>query len=149
MSEARHIESPVEGVNALQNYFLDNGFGNVPDELKDKFKEFIAPGNSPVVASANAAELIYARREDLPVELLEIGAQLAMMCGAFNFHGLGAESRGAQMAMTIRSMDAVPTEAPPAVISPPEPKAEYVPAGEGVQAEAPALPEPVKKGTEA
>lgn len=126
MSEPKHIDSPVEGIAALQDYFLENGLGAVPEDTRAQFKEFIGPGQSPVQVAAGIAELVYARRDDLPPEILEIGAQLALLCQVHNLFGLGVDNRGAMIAGTIRSMNAVATEAPPAVIVPPEPLPVYV-----------------------
>lgn len=123
----RHIESPVEGISILQDYIINNGVADLPEEVGSKLRELIKPGNSPVVAAVDAAEIIYARREELKGDLLEIGAQLASMCAQNNFHGMGNDNRGTQMAMTIRTMKEVASKAPPTKVEPPEPKPEYLP----------------------
>lgn len=120
----RHIIAPPEGLALLQEFLFDPS-SVMPEDVRAKLRELIKPGSVAVAAAVEAAELIYARREELPAALLEIGAQLAAMCASWNFYGLGNEGRGFHMAMTIRSMDAVASEPPVTVITPPAPNPDY------------------------
>lgn len=122
----RHIETPVEGMQILQEFLMDRA-EPVPDDVRDMLRQRVQPGESPVVSCVEAAELIYARRDELGPGLLEIGAQLAAMCALYNFHGLANDGRGAAIAATIRTMESVASEAPPAALEAPTPKAAYVP----------------------
>jgi hypothetical protein len=120
------IKVPVDAQAAIQDFLLDRP-AETPDDVRDMLKEFVRPGYNPVEASLNMAELIYARRDELPVELLAIGADIAAMVASFGFNGMGGPNgRGAAIAYTIRQMPGV-VAAPEATYDPPEPKAEFMP----------------------
>lgn len=122
----RHIETPIEGIQLLQDFLMDRT-AKTPDDVHEKLRQLTARETNNIYGSVQAAELIYARRDELPASLLEIGAQLATMCGEYNFHGLGAEGRGKAMAATIRKMPEVASKAPKSTTKAPEPKAEFLP----------------------
>ena len=133
-----NVTNPVQGLKAVQD-FLFTGI-ETPADVREKLIELIDPTKqtSPVHAAYEAAELIYARRDELPPELLEIGAQLATMLAFHRLYGMAVDSRGDAMAATIRAMPSVASEPPPAEqLEAPEPKAEYMPEPEVVLPEAP------------
>lgn len=120
-----HVTTPVEGLELLQDYLLDRPV-ETPEDVRQRLRDLVKPGVSAVVSSVEAAELIYARRDELAGPLLEIGAQLAAMCALYNFHGLAIDGRGAGMAAAIRSMEAVASVAPEPAGEPPAPRANLV-----------------------
>lgn len=144
------IETPVDGKAAIVNYLIDATkaeLNALPDGVLEKLRSF-ANETSPVAASCNAAEMIYARADELPVDLLAIGAELATMGAIFGFHGLGDDARGHGIAKALRARDGVakPVPMPKASQAAPEPLEAFLApqeAPEGVE-EAPALPEPPK-----
>ncbi len=126
------ISNPTEGLLAIQNWLLDR-HEETPEDVRDKLRLLLDPTQqrSPVEAACNAAELIYARREECPPELLEIGAQLASMANDFKLFGLGIDGRGYAISYTIRAMANVVTNPPLATaFEAPEPAAEFAPAAE-------------------
>lgn len=124
------IKTPVDAQAAVQDFLFDRP-AETPDDVREKLKEFVRPGYGAVEASIGLTELIYARRDELPVELLTIGAGIATMVGGFNFDGMGGpDGRANAIAFTLRKMPGV--EAPlKASYAAPEPKAEFVPVPEG------------------
>lgn len=130
------IETPVEGKNALTDWLIDATKATLtalPDDVLEKLRECIKEP-SPVVATVNAAELIYARADDLPPDLLAIGAELATMTATFGFHGMAEEGRGHGMAKALKSREGVKAALPEAVEpkEPPEPKVDFLPADKRV-----------------
>lgn len=109
------FEGPVDGRLALDE-FLDNRVAAVPGDVRTQLRDLVRR-ISPVETCVNAAELIYARRDDLPPELLDIGAALAVMASSHGFSA-GLDGRGARMALVLRGED---------VADIPEPKAEFLP----------------------
>lgn len=136
------FDGPVEGRNALGD-FLNDRPAPVPDEIRDKLREF-AKAPSPVETCVNASELIYARRAELPAELVDIGAAMAVMAAAHGFSGMDRDGRGARMALALRR-DAG-TKPPKGMTYPkadtdPEPLATFLPAPEELE---PVAPEPTE-----
>lgn len=137
------IETPLDGIAALQDFLIDRT-APLSADIRNQLRELCSPTYSqgPVAGSAMAAELIYAKRDEVPPELLEIGAQLATMLAGFNMHGMGQDSRGYAIAATIRKMPAVASKVPSAAsLAPPELHADFAPAPEP-EAPMPAPSEP-------
>lgn len=123
------ITTPAQGIGALQAFLLNRPV-ETPEDVREKLVGYIDPSTmaSPVEAASNAAELIYARREDLAPELLEIGAQLATMLASFKLFGFQVDDRGYAMTATIRAMPGVAVEPPaPETLEAPEAKKEFLP----------------------
>lgn len=126
---SKPIETPVDGKNAIIDFLIDSTkatLAALPEGVLDLLRA-IAYEPSPVRASADAAELIYARQDELPPELLAIGAELATMTATHNFHGMGIDGRGLGIAKALKAKEGVkallPEQAAPT--KPPEAKPEF------------------------
>lgn len=115
------IETPVQGKEALMNYFINTPNETldktIPADMREKFKAYISPGMSPVDACVHAAEMIYARADELPVELVAIGASCAAMASSYGFHDMG--QRGDAIAFHLRKIPGVTK--PTKVVKDPKP----------------------------
>lgn len=124
-----HIETPVQGKEALMYYFVDTPNGTldkvIPADMREKFRAYISPGMSPVDACVHCSELIYARADELPVELVAIGANCAAMCAQYGFHDMA--NRGNAIAFHLRKIPGVvKPKTPPSEMKKPVPKDLYV-----------------------
>lgn len=122
------FQGPFEARDALLNFIIDRT-APVPSDVRDKLRELLLQP-SPVAAVAEAVELIYARREEVPPELATIAADAAVFCASFGFHGLNEEARGSKIALVLkRDADDLPEGATP-IAEEDEPVAaeRYVPA---------------------
>lgn len=103
------IETPVQGKEAMMYYFIDTPNETldktIPEDVREKFRAYISPGMSPVDACVHAAELIYARADELPVELIALGASCAAMCASHSFHDM--DKRGDAIALHLRKRKGV------------------------------------------
>ena len=115
----------AEAALAIQDFMLDRPAA-LPDHARDQIRGLLGQTKSPVDAVVKAAEIIYANRQDMPPEALELGAALANVAELHGFHGMDENHRGSRMALVMRGGD---------VEAAPEVKAEFAPA---VQAEEPA-----------
>ena len=128
--------SPVEVQNALQDLFFGTSLDNLPTDLKPTLMGFVRSGVSSVEATVNLAELVYARKDDgLPVELLQLAADAALVAANYNFHGFANDGRGAGISTALRAMKGVSAPVPAAPLAAPEPKAEYVAAAPATDAQ--------------
>lgn len=130
------IETPTEGKNAITDFLIDSTkavLNSLPDDVLEKLRTYVKEP-SPVTACVNTAELIYARSDELPNQLLEIGASMAIMCANFGFHAMNEEGRGLGMAKELMKKPGVNIEAE-APTEAPEPKAEFMAAPEAVEPE--------------
>lgn len=121
------IEGPVQGQTALLR-FLINRTAAMPDDVRDKLIQLAMPDTAPsgVVASIEAVELIYARKDDLPPALLGLAADLADMSTRLDFHDYRSTGRGPGISAALRQIDGVEPAAAPPPAQAPEPKAQYV-----------------------
>jgi hypothetical protein len=121
---------------AAANDFLIDRVASVPQLFRDKLREIIRPGNNPMpIAMRDAGELIYAWREQLPPEMIEIG--VAMIGNLIMFRQFGyQEGRGAAILATFAGNEPNPPEAQrelteegltPAPEAPPAPISELPP----------------------
>ena len=132
------METPIDSVKAILDFLIDRTAA-IPDDVRGRLRELVQPGLSPVVAIVEASELIYARRDELPPELLDIGAQMATVAATHNFHGMANENRGYAMAAAIRRMPAVADKPPPAKLEEPEPRRDLAAGtGQGERSQTPA-----------
>ena len=138
-----NVEGPVEGKTAVFNFLLDSPqktLDAIPADVMEKLRSFVNEP-SPVVACVNTAELVYARADELPAELLAMGGALASMCAAFGFHDMAMDSRGLGIAKALFKMPGVIEPAIAADSAPvPEPKENMLPEQIPTE-EAPAKPE--------
>lgn len=135
MPEQVDIQNPVQGVQAIVDYLIDTT-NVIPDDVRERLRGLVAVGNSPVVSSVEAMELIYARRDELPPELLSIGVALARVNTDHGFHGLREDGRGAAITNILKAMPGVSAPIPaPVSPEPPEPKQEYLPQPEEEEGE--------------
>lgn len=120
----RPIETPVQGKEALMHWFIDTSKtdrAKVPEDVRTKLEAYISPGMSPVDACVHSAELIYARADDLPVELVTLAAALASMAASHGFHDMG--ERGPAIAATLMKRKGVSKpRAASGELKPPAPK---------------------------
>lgn len=117
------IDSIPSAVLAIDDFRMAHGAA-LADDLRDKVRE-IASAPSPVDSCVSMAELLYARRDDLPDAGRELGAALASFCAQNGWHGMLADNRGQQMmAVMLDAAGALPPGlAVPDVL--PEPRGEY------------------------
>ena len=104
MARTKAVEQPVEGVRELAKLLMNPAISSaIPADLLERFQQVAIGEGSPVQAAISASELIYANADELPTDLLVLGAELAAMCANWNFHGFGGENgRGYGIAKTIR-----------------------------------------------
>jgi hypothetical protein len=115
----------IEGRNGLLD-FLEDRPEAVDPEIREALK--VASREVPVAACAIAARIIYARREECPPSLLDVGAGLAATLGAEGFYGFGDDALGLRMAAALRRDAGVLPEgiAPQAPEDDPDPDPFYV-----------------------
>ena len=125
------IVGPVQGQTAILRFLL-NRPAATPSDVRDQLEQFAVPEMtpSPVVGCIETVELIYARRADLPLELISLGADLAEMIARVPFQmGIGptGEPGRAQSIFQVLSsaIGAAGQGEIPELVEP-EPKAEYV-----------------------
>lgn len=118
----------TEAAKAVQDFMLDRSAA-LPDELRERIRGRLL--GSKVDLVCQTAEDIYANREGLSAEVLDLGAGLAVYAESESFHRLAEDGRGSAMARVLRGKS---------VQSPPEPKAEYLPAAEAPEAKAEFMP---------
>lgn len=115
---------PYSDVDAVIDYLMDRE-ATTPDDVRAKLRDLSRPGASPVTTSVEVAELIYARRDDLPPQLLTLGAAITDMLGNYDFHGMRSTGRGAGISRALRRIDGVSAPIAAAPTADPEAKAEY------------------------
>lgn len=115
------IKSPSDVQPTIQD-FLFNRTAAIPDDVRERLKDFIRPGFNAIEACVYCTELIYARREELPVELLQIGAAAATICSTVPLNGM--QERGAAIVYTINKMPGV-VKVLPSKFAAPEPLPEF------------------------
>jgi hypothetical protein len=119
----------MDAAKAVQDFMLDRSAA-LPDPLRERIRGRLL--GSKVDLVCQTAEDIYANREGLPEEVLELGAGLAVYGESEAFHGLDADSRGGRMAAVMRGQE---------IAEVPEPQQQYLPAAEAP--ESPEAPETV------
>lgn len=117
---AQAIENPIQGRRELIKYMGSNPTG-IPADLKPILERLTYDEPSNVVATAELAELAYARADDLPPALLALAAECAAMCNEFRLHTLGDGERGNRIAKELRKRPGVTAAPAPAPTEPPEP----------------------------
>lgn len=126
------IDGPVQGQGAILRFLL-NRPAATPDDVREKLEQLALPETtiSPVANCLEAVELIYARRHDLPVELVSLGADLAEMAARLRFAmgpGVTGEAgRAIGISTVLRAIDGVASEGDVPTGTPPEAKKEYLP----------------------
>lgn len=97
----KSFEGVSDAARAVQDYLMDHG-SDVPVELRTKLRNLVGPTTSPVDTVVRGAELIYARKnDDLPDDLLELGAGLSLVAQQYNFHGMAEDDRGSKIALAF------------------------------------------------
>jgi hypothetical protein len=94
------FEGPVEGRDALQDYLTDREEA-LPDDVRERLFE-ATKERSPVVGCRTLAELVYARRSELPPILCDLAAGVAVMMATHGFNEMDRNSRGPLMAGALR-----------------------------------------------
>ncbi len=97
--------------------FINNRTAALPEDVRTGLEAAVKEP-SAVRSCEVAAELCYARRDDLPPEMLGLAAGIAVMMETHGFHGKAVAYRGSRMALAMRGHD---------VAELPEPLAEYLP----------------------
>ena len=120
-----NFENMADADAATRQMLIDN-WANIPEDIRSQLFSFGQLGTSPVDMFVNSAELIYARRDDLPAAMKPVAAGLFRFCAMHGFHGLQNDNRGA-LAASVLDGDTVD--------NPPEPLPQYVP--QPVEAPAP------------
>lgn len=73
----------------------------MPPEVAEKLAQ-VASEVSPVTAIVEAAELLFARRDELEPELLHLAAGLASFATEHGWHGLASDERGTGLVRALR-----------------------------------------------
>jgi hypothetical protein len=120
--------SVSEAARAVQDFLYDRD-AHIPDDLREKLRNLVGPTTSPVDTVVHGAEMIYARKDELSPELLELAAGLALVGQQYNFHGMANEDRGSKMALAF--MRDAKVRKPVGIDYPkketdPEPKSEFI-----------------------
>lgn len=102
---------------AIQDFMLDRSAA-IPAGPRARIRELLGQTKSPVDAAVKTAEIIYANRDGLAAEVLELGAALAVFAESEGYHDLDKDSRGGRIAAVLRGQ---------AVHDAPEPRAEFAP----------------------
>jgi hypothetical protein len=122
----RAIETPHEAKIVLNDFLLARQVA-IPSDVREQLISIINL-SSPIETAVEAAELIYARREELPTELLELGAQTAAMCASFDFYGFRSkDNRGYAMAKVLRKLPDMPKAPKASELKQPDPAERYAP----------------------
>lgn len=138
MPEGKAAGTPVEGKADLSRFLMSAPVG-IPDDVKERLTSLALDEPSPVRTTVEAAELIYARADELPVELIELGAQLATVAANFDFHGMRSDNnRGYAIAQTLRKKPGVVAAPVPVDLPAPVPSSRHMP--EAAPSEAPVAP---------
>lgn len=127
------IETPQQGRILVAKY-LRSGI-NIPQDVRDILERYTFEEPSSAVACVQMAELIYARANELPPELLDIGAQMAIVCATWDFHGFRSnDNRGFAIAKSLRDRPGVTRPIPaPSQLTPPAPSDQFSPTRKGEQ----------------
>jgi hypothetical protein len=138
MPRNKAIETPVEAKQALTDFFIDSTkaeLNAIPEDIRTRLRSLIEPGMSPVESAVHMSEAIFARADNLPTELLAIGAETASMCASYNFHAMGSNGRGNGIAAALRQREGVLVDYSANVAVNLAPLQEFAPEGTlGVQA---------------
>jgi hypothetical protein len=132
MAEFKSFTGVSDAALAIQDFLMDRT-AELPEDVRTKLRALVGPTTSPVDAVVRGAELMYARRSELPPEAQELAAGLALIAQQYNFHGLAVEDRGSKIALAMLREAGV---AAPTGITYPDPEddpdadSQYVPAPE-------------------
>ena len=118
----------MKAAQAVQDFMLDRPAA-LPDELRERIRGRLL--GSKVDLICQTAEDLYANREGLPGEALDLGAGLATYAASEGFHGLAVADRGPRMAAVMRGQE---------VAQEPEARAEYLPQPEPAEPSPSPLP---------
>lgn len=135
----------VQAAASIHNFFIDN-IAPLPDDFKEKLRELLVEQAAGPFQARLVLELIYARKDDLPVEMLQIGLQLTQLM--VNYQQLGYQNgRGQGIVDQLLAMPGVEPAAPVEARSVPKPDPQFVPSEETAPLSAPeAEAPPVKLG---
>jgi hypothetical protein len=131
MVSPRFITQPDEAATALFRFVVENP-SKFPDDAREELLRLLEPGKSVAFAVSEAAELIYARQEDLDKDVVQLGAELAI-CASHNHINNFADDGGARGRGITEALRRASGEKTPAGMSwpskddDPTPKMMYVP----------------------
>lgn len=94
----RNFESISDAVAALNEWFWTN-LSTIPTGAAEQLRPFLGYVGSPVDTMVHCSEIIYAFRDQIGEEGLEIAAGVASLCAQSNFHGM--IERGQQMSRAL------------------------------------------------
>jgi hypothetical protein len=81
----RNYEGLAAAADAIREFYYTNK-AELPEFVRDKIAGNIGQGNSPVELAVNFTETIFANRDVVPSEAMEIAAGVAMICHEHGFH---------------------------------------------------------------
>lgn len=96
----KSFTSVSEAARCIQDFLFDRDAA-LPDDLRETLRDLVGPSVSPVDSVVKGAELMYARKDELPAEAQELAAGLALLAQQYNFHGLATDNRGSRMALAL------------------------------------------------
>lgn len=133
------VETLPQAMALIQDFLIERTAAT-PADVRATLREVIDPSQPTPVATRKAIEVIYARRAELPVELLQIGVQMTNLM--VRYQQLGYQNgRGQGILAELLSIPGVqPTEAVPT--EPPAPDPNFTPETETDGADTPAITAP-------
>lgn len=134
----RTFEGLADAATQLNQWYWQTGRALFPAELQEQIEAYLGPTRSAVEAVVRVSEIVYARRAELPPEVLEFTSGLPLVAEEHGFHGMDEGSRGSKMSLVMRrdSGEKAATGRPwPKAKNDPEPKGEYAPPGPPVTPE--------------
>jgi hypothetical protein len=107
-----------DAVSVLRRALIET-WPNLPADVREQLFAMGEMGTSPVDRIVRSAELIYARKSDMPVKMKKAAAKAFRVAGVYGFHGLDKGDRATLVAGNL--------EGTVAAADAPEPLAEFVP----------------------
>lgn len=122
---------PDEAAKVLFDYLIDNP-DDIDQDLRKRMLDMLSPGKSISFAVSEAAELIFARKSELPKGAVRIGAIMATTASYHNINNFadddGKRGRGIASALRRHYGEKAPVGASwPSKEEDPEPKQIFLP----------------------
>ncbi len=97
------ITQPDEAATLLFRDITANP-SDYPDDIREKILSYLEPGKSVAFAVSEAAEMIFARKSDLPKRLIAVGATLATTAAYNRINNFADDNgkRGQKIASALR-----------------------------------------------
>lgn len=111
---------PVEIRDVLEDLFDRGKLARLEEEVFTALQGMKRAGVTAIETTVQLAELVYARHDDvLPVELLQLGADAALVATEYNFDGFRSTGRGPGIEAVIRKLPGIKKPVPASAKEPP------------------------------